>query len=65
MRFRISYFDPFVKNIKIKNKTVRSLKEFDYKKLNEYEAIITNYLNTIFSIMINTLPSQKKIILID
>ncbi len=38
--YPVSYFDPFVKNIKIKNKTVKSLKRIDYKKLNEYEAII-------------------------
>lgn len=38
--YSTSYFDPFVKSIKIKNKTFKSLKKIDYKKLNKYEAVI-------------------------
>ncbi len=44
---RVNYFDPFVENVKIKNKLFRSIKKLNYQQLGKYNAVLitTNHDN--------------------
>ena len=45
--YNVKYFDPFVENVKIKNKLFRSIKKLNYQELSKYSAVIitTNHDN--------------------
>ena len=38
--YNVKYFDPFVENVKIKNKLFRSIKKLNYQELGKYSAVL-------------------------
>ena len=38
--YNVNYFDPFVENVKIKDKLFRSIKKLNYQELSKYRAVI-------------------------
>ena len=38
--YNVNYYDPYVKNVKIKNKLFTSIKELNYRKLGKYSAVL-------------------------
>ena len=38
--YNVNYFDPFVENVKIKDKLFRSIKKLNYQELSKYSAVI-------------------------
>ena len=38
--YNVKYFDPFVENVKIKNKLFKSIKKLNYQELSKYSAVI-------------------------